>query len=162
MERNINPKSNNTADNSPIKWVERVSYLMDESLKIPGTNFRFGLDPILNLIPFVGDISGFAVSGMLVLTMAKKGVSNKVIVLMVLNIVLDFVIGAIPIIGNIFDFTYKANSRNIKLLKEHYSENKHQGSGKNIVAIILVVLVIVLIALVYGLIRVTEWVINMF
>jgi len=162
MERNINPKSNNTTDNSPIKWVERVSYLMDESLKIPGTNFRFGLDPILNLIPIVGDISGFAVSGMLVLTMAKKGVSNKVIVLMVLNIVLDFVIGAIPIIGNIFDFTYKANSRNIKLLKEHYSENKHQGSGKNIVAIVLVVLVIVLIALVYGLIRVTEWVINMF
>jgi len=162
MERNIYPKSNNTKDNSPIKWVERVSYLMDESLKIPGTNFRFGLDPILNLIPIVGDISGFAVSGMLVLTMAKKGVSNKVIVLMVLNIVLDFVIGAIPIIGNIFDFTYKANSRNIKLLKEHYSENKHQGSGKNIVAIILVVLVIVLIALVYGLIRVTEWVINMF
>ena len=162
MERNIYPKSNNTKDNSPIKWVERVSYLMDESLKIPGTNFRFGLDPILNLIPFVGDISGFAVSGMLVLTMAKKGVSNKVIVLMVLNIVLDFVIGAIPIIGNIFDFTYKANSRNIKLLKEHYSENKHQGSGKNIVAIVLVVLVIVLIALVYGLIRVTAWVINMF
>ena len=162
MERNINPKNSNPIDSSPIKWVERIAYLMDDSLKIPGTNFRFGLDPLLNLIPVLGDISGFAVSGMLVLTMAKKGVSNKVIVLMVLNIVLDFVIGAIPIIGNIFDFTYKANSRNIKLLKEHYSENKHQGSGKNIVAIVLVVLVILLIALVYGLIKFTGWVIGMF
>ncbi|MDB5014779.1 MAG: hypothetical protein JWQ25_2981 [Daejeonella sp.] len=157
MERNTYPKSNIPRDSSPIKWVERVSYLMDESFKIPGTNFRFGLDPLLNLIPFVGDISGFAVSGMLVLTMAKKGVSNKVIILMVLNIVLDFIIGAIPIIGNIFDFTYKANSRNIKLLKEHYLENKHQGSGKNIVFIVLVILLVLFVALIYSLWRFTAY-----
>ncbi|MDB5121538.1 MAG: hypothetical protein JWN56_2756 [Sphingobacteriales bacterium] len=158
MERNINPKSNIPSDSSPIKWVERVSYLMDESFRIPGTNFRFGLDPLLNLIPVLGDVSGFAVSGMLVLTMAKKGVSNKVITLMILNIVLDFIIGGIPIIGNIFDFAYKANSRNIKLLKEHYTENKHQGSGKNIIAIVVIILLIILIALVYTLWILTAWV----
>jgi hypothetical protein len=142
---------------SPLKWVERISYLMDESFRIPGTKFRFGLDPILNFIPILGDVSGFAVSGMLVLTMAKKGVSNKVIILMIINIVLDFTIGAIPILGHIFDFTYKANSRNIKLLREHYSENKHQGSGKNIVFIVLLVLLILFIAMIYALVQLSFW-----
>lgn len=150
-------KSTELPTESPLKWVERISYLMDESFRIPGTKFRFGLDPILNLIPILGDVSGFAVSAMLVLSMAKKGVSNKVIILMILNIVLDFTIGAIPILGNIFDFTYKANSRNIKLLREHYAENKHQGSGKNIVFIVLLVLLVLFIALIYALVLLSFW-----
>src|SRR5690242_1032313 len=94
-----------------MKWVESVARLMDSKFKVPGTNFRFGLDPVLGLIPFLGDVSTFAVSGALVLTMAKHGASRNVVIRMVVNIILDLIIGSIPIIGAIFDFGFKANDR---------------------------------------------------
>ena len=147
--------------NTNLKWVERVSRLMDEQFRLPGTNFRFGLDPILNMIPVAGGIGGFAVSAMLLLTMAKYGVSRKVLLIMTLNIILDSTIGAIPIIGNIFDFAYKSNSRNIKLLKEHYQEGKHQGSGKGVIAWIIIILLLALILVVYVLWTVLSWLIDL-
>ena len=142
---------------SKLKWVERVSHLMDEQFRLPGTNFRFGLDPIINLIPVAGDLGGFAVSTALLLTMAKNGVSRKVLIKMTLNIVLDTLIGAIPIIGNIFDFAYKSNSRNIRLLKEHYEEGKHQGSGKGIITWIIVILILLFAFIVFLLWATISW-----
>ena len=146
--------------NPKLKWVERVSYLMDEKFRLPGTNFRFGLDPLINLIPGVGDLSGFAVSSMLVLAMAKHGVSRKVLIMMFLNIVLDSTIGAIPIIGQVFDFTYKSNSRNIKLLKEHFNEGKHQGSGKDVIFWVIAILVLSFIMVAYLLWMLLSWIIQ--
>ncbi|MEJ7778275.1 MAG: DUF4112 domain-containing protein [Daejeonella sp.] len=145
---------------SKLKWVERASHLMDEQFRLPGTNFRFGLDPIINLIPIAGDLGGFAVSTVLLLTMAKHGVSRKVLLLMTLNIVLDSTIGAIPIIGHIFDFAYKSNSRNIRLLKEHYDEGKHQGSGKGIIAWIIIILVLSFLMIGYIIWLLLSWLID--
>lgn len=133
---------------------------MDEQFRLPGTNFRFGLDPIINLIPIAGDLGGFAVSTVLLLTMAKHGVSRKVLLLMTLNIVLDSTIGAIPIIGHIFDFAYKSNSRNIRLLKEHYDEGKHQGSGKGIIAWIIIILVLSFLMIGYIIWLLLSWLID--
>lgn len=132
-----------------LKWVERIASIMDDKFKVPGTNFRFGLDPILNLIPFAGDVSGFVVSAALLYVMAKNGVSRKVLVLMAINIAVDAAVGAIPILGQISDFYIKANTRNIKLLKEHYREGKHAGSGNGIIVIILIILFVVLVAVLY-------------
>jgi len=146
--------------NSKLKWVEHVSYLMDEKFRFPGTNFRFGIDPLINLIPVVGDFSGFAVSSMLVLAMAKHGVSRKVLIMMCLNIVLDSTVGAIPIIGQVFDFTYKSNSRNIKLLKEHYNEGKHQGSGKDLILWVIAILVLSFLIFAYLLWMLISWIIG--
>ena len=151
-----------TAGNSKIRWVEWVSHLMDEQFRIPGTQFRFGLDPILNLIPVVGDLSGFAVSAALVATMAKHGASGKVLTLMILNIILDATIGAIPILGQIFDFTYKANSRNIKLLRKHYAEGKYQGSGKGVITIIIIVLILIFVLLCFLVWKMIEWAAGLF
>lgn len=150
-----------TSTDPKLKWVEWVSYLMDEKFRLPGTNFRFGLDPLLNLIPGVGDLSGFIVSSVLVITMARHGVSKKVLLMMSLNVVLDTVIGAIPLIGQIFDFAYKSNTRNIRLLQAHYQEGKYQGSGKGILITIVLaftVLLILIIYLIYGLIN---WLIHL-
>lgn len=127
-----------------LKWVERVSNLMDNQFRLPGTSFRFGLDPIINFVPLLGDLSGFLISATLVLSMARHGVSGKVVILMVLNILLDAAIGAIPLIGWIFDFSFKANTRNINLLRKHYTEGKYQGSGKGIIMIIVLVLIVFL------------------
>jgi hypothetical protein len=137
-------------DQYDLKWLERISTLLDSQFKIPGTNFKFGLDPLLGLIPFVGDASTFMVSGILIIYMSKYGVSKKVLILMMLNIILDAVVGGIPIIGSIFDFAYKANDKNIKLLKQHYHEGKHQGSGIGILITIVVVMLALLILIAYG------------
>lgn len=127
-----------------LKWVERIASVMDDKFRVPGTNLRFGLDPILNLIPFAGDVPGFLVSAALLYVMAKNGVSRKVLILMTINISIDAAVGAIPLLGQISDFYIKANTRNIKLLKEHYQEGRHTGSGNGIIAILLIVLLIVI------------------
>ncbi|WP_256012832.1 DUF4112 domain-containing protein [Desertivirga xinjiangensis] len=150
------------ASDGRLRWVEKLSYLLDEQFRVPGTRFRFGLDPVMNLIPFLGDISGFLISAALVFTMAKNGASSKIVTLMSINIILDATIGAIPIIGQIFDFFYKANSRNIRLLKEHYQEGKHRGSGKGVLAIVAVVLLLLLALAIYIMWKFSEWIIGLF
>jgi hypothetical protein len=142
-------KSKQVVLSGQLKWVEQIASVMDDKFRIPGTNFRFGLDPILNLIPFAGDVSGFLVSAALLYVMAKNGVSRKVLILMAINISVDAAIGAIPLLGQITDFYIKANTRNIKLLKEHYQEGRHTGSGNGIIAILLIVLLIVISAILY-------------
>lgn len=140
-----------------LRWVESLSRLLDDKFRIPGTNFRFGLDPLLNLIPIAGDLSGFLISAALVATMAKHGVSRKVVILMSLNILLDATIGAIPLVGQIFDFVYKANTKNIKLLKEHYEEGRHQGSGTGIVILVVTVFAVFFFLLMYGIWKLADW-----
>lgn len=143
-------------------WIKTVSYIMDEQFRFPGTKFRFGIDPIINFFPIVGDMAGFVVSAVLILSMARKGASNKLVVLMSINIFIDSVIGAIPLIGNIFDFFFKSNTRNLKLIQEHYVEGKHQGSGKNTLIVALIILVIILGLLTFGLVKLGEWVLSWF
>lgn len=145
-----------------LKWVEQISYLLDDRFRIPGTNFKFGLDPILNLIPLAGDLSGFLLSAALILTMAKNGASGKIVALMGVNAVLDATIGAIPFVGQVFDFFYKANSKNIRLLKAHYDEGKYQGGGKGVWVTAIIVLIILFIAFIYLIWKFLEWVINWF
>jgi hypothetical protein len=145
-----------------VKWVKRLVYLMDEQFRIPGTNFRFGFDPLMNLFPIVGDLSGFVISAGLLLAMAKRGAGNKLVVLMSINIFLDVTVGAIPVIGQLFDFYFKANSRNLKLMTEHYVEGKHQGSGKNTLFLALVIILILLGLLLLLLWKVGEWLLQLF
>jgi len=142
--------------------VKRLVYLLDEQFRIPGTKFRFGLDPLMNLVPFLGDMTGFVISAGLLLTMAKKGAGNKLVVLMSINILLDATIGAIPFIGQVFDFYFKANSRNLNLMKEHYIEGKHEGSGRNTVILALVIMVAVLALTIYLLVKLGEWFFGLF
>jgi heme/copper-type cytochrome/quinol oxidase subunit 3 len=146
--------------NRDLRRVEDISRLLDSQFRIPGTNFRFGLDPILGLLPVAGDLSTFLISGSLVMTMARHGVSRKVVILMMMNVILDAIIGCIPIIGQIFDFTYKANDRNIKLLKKHYQEGKYQGTGNGIIITILLITLIILIVIGYLMFKLLQYFYN--
>ena len=114
-----------------LKNIEAISKLLDSQFKIG--DFRFGLDPILNFIPFAGDGASALISVMLVYTMAKHGASNKLIARMLINVFIDFALGAVPVLGWIFDFYFKANDKNVQLLKEHYTEGKHTGSAKGLI-----------------------------
>ena len=134
-----------------LKWVEAVARLMDSQFQLPGTRFKFGLDPILGFIPLAGTVSTYAVSGILVFTMARHGVSRKVVILMLGNILLDAIIGSIPLVGNLFDFVYKANDKNVRLLRRHYQEGKYTGSGWGIIIAITVFMMVLFGFIFYGL-----------
>lgn len=157
-----NPYQSGIPNRPGTGWIKSVSYLMDEQFRLPGTKFRFGIDPIINLFPVVGDMTGFLISAGMLLAMARNGASSKVVVLMSINILVDSIIGPIPVIGHVFDFYFKSNTRNLRLMQEYFVEGKHQGSGKNTIIIALIVLVLILALLVYGLIKVGEWVIGWF
>ncbi|WP_426491770.1 DUF4112 domain-containing protein [Hymenobacter sp. 102] len=103
----------------------------------------------MGLIPVVGGLPSLAVSGVLILTMLRHGASGQLIVRMVLNVLLDTLMGAIPVVGNIFDFAYKANNRNVELLRRHYQEGRYQSSGKGLVLLIVLVLLLLAAGLVW-------------
>ena len=132
-----------------LKWLDTTTKLLDNQFRIPGTDIRFGFDFIIGLVPGVGDVVSLGISGMLVSVMARKGASGMVIVKMLWNILLDGVIGAIPILGDIFDLSYRANRRNLTLLKEHYEEGEHQGSATFVVIVVLLFVIGIIIAAIY-------------
>lgn len=130
---------------------------MDSRFRVPGTNFRFGLDPILGLLPGVGDATSLAVSGLLIFYMTKYGASKKLVLMMAGNSILDAVVGSIPILGTIFDFGYKANEKNMRLLKRHYQEGKYQGSGKGILILVGLVIIVFILLILYGIWELTSY-----
>ncbi len=133
------------AQNDAMKQVARLTKLMDKQFVIPGTNFRFGLDGIIGLIPGIGDVSTFAVSCYLVALMAKNGASGYVMARMVLNVLIDTIIGSIPLVGDLFDFGFRANSRNLRLMQEHFVEGRHRGGAWKVIVPIVIVLLLIMI-----------------
>lgn len=160
MEPNVrvvyDPKKG-AAHSPSMENFERVAKLLDSKFVIPGTGIRFGLDPILSFIPFLGDLITLIISSMLIYTMHNHGASRKVVVKMLLNAGLDTLIGAIPLVGTVFDVFYRANDRNIRLLKEHYYEGKHQGSGTDLLLTILFLALLIIAVIVYGIWKLLEW-----
>jgi len=103
-----------------LEYAEKLVSIMDDKFKIPFVNFRFGLDPIIGLVPFGGDVITFLISSLIVLALFRNGVPRSVILTMVANILLDLLIGGIPVIGDVWDFFNKANRKNLKLAKEYF------------------------------------------
>jgi len=131
---------------------------MDAQFRIPGTSIRFGLDSLIGLVPGVGDLVSFFISGYMVSIAVKKGASGFVQARMLFNIVIDAVVGAVPILGDIFDVAFKANQRNMKLLQQHYGEGKHQGSSKKVIVPVVIVMIGVLVGLVWLFYKLISWV----
>jgi hypothetical protein len=102
---------------SHLDIIRMLSRWTDTMFEVPGLGLRFGIDPILGLLPFVGDIATSVVS-LYILTVARQmGVPRSTLLRMGLNVGVDYIVGAIPIVGNLFDFAWKANDRNLKLLE---------------------------------------------
>jgi hypothetical protein len=139
-----------------MRWIESLARLMDSKFGIPGTRIRFGIDPIMSLIPVLGDFITYLISGALIYTMHTQGASRKVVIKMILNSTLDAIIGVIPLVGTIFDIFYRANDRNVKLLREHYYEGKHQGSGNGLLAAIAIGAILLVTTISYGMWKLLE------
>ncbi|HEX6296554.1 MAG TPA: DUF4112 domain-containing protein [Burkholderiales bacterium] len=96
--------------------LRRLAWLLDSSIRIPGTRWSVGIDALIGLVPVLGDAAGVILSSYIVYQAARMGASKGVLARMVLNIAVEGLVGAVPIIGDLFDAGFKANQRNIRLL----------------------------------------------
>jgi hypothetical protein len=122
-----------------LRILESMVSWSDNKFKLPVIGTRFGLDPIVSAIPYLGDIVGFGVSGIFLLVMVRHGVKFSVLFKMLGNIFVDAVAGSFPIVGDIFDIGFKANHRNLNLLKQHYGTGQeHLPFGKAAMIIVVI------------------------
>ncbi|MCY7378703.1 MAG: DUF4112 domain-containing protein, partial [Gemmatimonadaceae bacterium] len=103
----------------PLARARALTRLLDSAARVPGTSFRFGLDPVLGLIPGLGDVAGAALSGYVVILASRLGAPKSVLVRMLGNVAIDTVAGAMPVVGDLFDAAWKSNTRNLALLERH-------------------------------------------
>jgi hypothetical protein len=102
-----------------LERLERLAQLLDTALVIPGTNFRFGADAIIGLVPGIGDAITTAISAYIVYEARRLGVPRHVLMRMIGNVALDGLVGAVPLVGDIFDTMWRANIRNVRLLRKY-------------------------------------------
>jgi Domain of unknown function (DUF4112) len=102
-----------------LRRMRQLSQLLDGAMVIPGTQQRIGLDPILGLIPGGGDTVSAALSGYIIIEAARMGLPREALMRMVSNLVLDTVVGSVPVLGDIFDVFSKANLRNMQIVESH-------------------------------------------
>lgn len=107
--------------------VRALATLLDSAVTIPGTNFKVGLDALIGLIPGFGDLIGMVVGGYIVTTAARLGVPKAVLTRMVLNIGTDAVAGSVPVVGDVLDAAWKANTRNVALLEQAIADPRRTG-----------------------------------
>ncbi|PJJ87361.1 uncharacterized protein DUF4112 [Brevirhabdus pacifica] len=105
-----------------LERLEKLAGTMDSFMRIPGTGIRLGLDSLLGLIPGVGDAAALGPAGYIVYSAHQMGAPKSALAKMTVNIGIDALIGSIPLIGDIFDVGWKANRRNVALLRKHLEE----------------------------------------
>ena len=98
--------------------LERLSWLMDDLIRVPGLGWRFGLDAVIGLIPGFGDTATSLVSFYILVAAVRYRVPKITIMRMALNLALDYIVGSLPFVGDVFDAWFKSNQKNVALLKE--------------------------------------------
>lgn len=105
-----------SVDQAAVDRMRLVAKLLDDAVRIPGTDYRIGLDPIMGAAPIAGDVVTGLISLYIVAESARLGVSYQTLLKMLLNVSIDVGSGSIPVVGTIFDAAFKSNKRNVKLL----------------------------------------------
>jgi hypothetical protein len=110
--------------------VELIAWLLDNSIPIPGTGRRVGLDGIIGLVPGVGDLLSAGISVLVVVRAARLSLPRIVLVRMLVNVALDLGIGAIPVLGDAFDLWFKASTRNLDLMRRYLAAPESSTRGQ--------------------------------
>ena len=105
-----------------LDQVELIAWLLDNSIPIPGTGRRIGIDAIVGFVPGLGDVVSGAIGLIVVARGAALGLPRVVIARMLVNTLLDFLIGSIPVLGDAFDLWFKANARNVGLMRTYLGD----------------------------------------
>jgi hypothetical protein len=127
--------------------VRTVARLLDNAISIPGTSWKIGLDPIIGLIPGIGDMVGAVLSGYIVLEAVRAEVPTFTLARMLVNVGIDTLLGAVPAVGDVFDAAWKSNVMNVALLERHLavagSAPPKQRNVIGVMALALIVLVLI-------------------
>jgi hypothetical protein len=140
-----------------LKRMRQLSQLLDGAISIPGTKQRIGIDPILGLIPGGGDTVSAALSGYIIVEAARMGLPRKALMQMVGNLLLDTVVGSVPVVGDIFDVVSKANLRNMQIVESHVKLPAPTGAKTDKLFIGLLIVGLIVFALAVGGITVLIW-----
>jgi hypothetical protein len=133
--------------NHHLAIARTLTRLLDDLVRVPGTQMRFGLDPLISLLPGVGDATGAALSGYMLIIAARVGAPPSVLVRMFGNVLLDMLVGTIPTLGDLFDVGWKANSKNIVLLEQYLlAPQPVHAASRVVVGLMLLALVGVVLA----------------
>ena len=142
--------------------LRAVSRLLDNAFRIPGTNVRFGLDALIGLVPGIGDAVGALFSAYLILQARRLGAPNSVVNRMIANVGIDTVVGWVPLLGDLFDVTWKANNKNLALLEQHLQQpSKARAASKRSLVLLGGGLLVALVAIVAVGVLVAQLVLNL-
>ena len=148
--------------NTEPRRLKTLGHLMDESIRLPG-GYRIGWDGIIGLIPGLGDVAGLAVSAYIIAESARMGAPKSVLMRMSANTAIDAILGAVPVIGDLFDFAFKANRRNLDLLQSHLAEPRRtRRVSLGWLAVVGAATLLLLVSVLMLLGRVVEWLWNLF
>jgi hypothetical protein len=103
-----------------IERLDRLSRLLDIAFAVPGTNIRFGVEAIMRLVPGIGDAAASALSCLILYEAYRLGVSRRVMMRLAGNVAIEAAAGAVPVIGDLLDVTFRANRRNMQILREYF------------------------------------------
>lgn len=145
-------------DAPSFRGLNTLAKLMDAQFPIPGTQVRFGIDALIGLIPVAGDLISLLISSYIISVAKKNGASGFVVSRMVFNVALDGLIGAIPVAGDLFDIGFRANQRNMRLLRQHFNEGRHRGSSNKFVIPLVIILLILFAFLIWLCYKLITWI----
>lgn len=142
--------------------VRALADLLDSRFRIPFTQYRFGVDAILGLVPGIGDVAGLVAASLVVAQAVRLGARGWTLANMLLTITLDATVGSIPVAGTVFDVAYKANRRNVDLLEQHAldADAAREQARRSVVRSLAVVGLVTLALsalLVVGVVAVLRW-----
>jgi len=126
--------------------INRLAWLLDSSIPIPGLKFRIGIDALIGLLPGIGDVIGVVLSSYIVREAARAGLPKSVLARMVMNVAIEGVVGMIPFAGDLFDAVWKANQRNAGLLNDYLANPRQAAKSSRafvfgMIALLLVILI---------------------
>lgn len=148
-----------------LAHLRQFSQILDSAIRIPGTNFRVGMDGLLGLIPGVGDVTTGLASVFIIMTAARMGVPRPVLARMIVNVALDTAVGVIPLVGDAFDMAFKSNLRNVALTERYMTAPEEERRKTERVSRmqlfgLLAVLVLVLVLGIIGAVALVRWIVQ--
>jgi hypothetical protein len=119
-----------------LERLRALARLLDSAVQVPGTSIRFGLDPLIGLVPGIGDAIGAICSMVIIYHSARLGASRATLIRMMANVGIDTLIGEIPFLGDLFDVGWKSNTRNLALLEQHLQRPAAARAGSRRVVLL--------------------------
>jgi len=110
-----------------IERLRKLSSLLDNSFRIPGTSITFGIDSLIGIVPGIGDVFGLMLSGYIIHEAKEIGIPKATLVRMAVNVAIDSLVGSIPVLGDIFDVAYKSNIKNMRLIEAAIAKRDAAG-----------------------------------